>query len=162
MGLITCLSGSSYFFIIAVIIILRRQFRKPEREIELQHKTASKEIELQAPSKPTEDQPSTLKTPKLTPHAPEVCVGIVKELEEGGEVHGAEPLAQDGSVISTNNTQERQQLKSPAETTADFTALPSEEAKTEMDERKSEEEGNEEFCEINPQVEKETAETLSK
>lgn len=148
LGLVTCLSGSSYFFIIAVIIILRRQFHKSEREIELQHKKASKEIELQAPSKPNEDQPSTLKTPKVTPRAPEVSVRIVAELEEGREVYRSEPLAQDGRDISTNNTEEQQQLKSPTETPADFTAIPGEEAKMEMDEQKSEEEGKEECQEI--------------
>lgn len=148
MGLVTCLSGSSYFFIIAVIIILRRQFHKSEREIELQHKKASKEIELQAPSKPNEDQPSTLKTPKVTPRASEVSVRIVAELEEGREVHRSEPLSQDGRDISTNNTEEQQQLKSPTETPADFTAIPDEEAKMEMDEQKLEEEGKEECQEI--------------
>uniref|UniRef100_A0A3Q3W9B9 Solute carrier organic anion transporter family member n=1 Tax=Mola mola TaxID=94237 RepID=A0A3Q3W9B9_MOLML len=43
-------SGFSYFFIIAVIIILRRQFRKPELESETQHKKDTKVIELQVPS----------------------------------------------------------------------------------------------------------------
>lgn len=155
MGLITCLSGSSYFFVVAVIVILRRQFRKSEGETETQHTKATKEMELQAPSKPTEDQPSTSITPKLMPHAPEVCIRIAGELEEGGEVQGTEPLAQDGRVISTNNTQERQQLKSLTETTVDCTALPSEKAKMEMDEQKSEQEGKVEFCETNAQVDKE-------
>uniref|UniRef100_A0A3Q3WA59 Solute carrier organic anion transporter family member n=1 Tax=Mola mola TaxID=94237 RepID=A0A3Q3WA59_MOLML len=50
LGLVTCLSGFSYFFIIAVIIILRRQFRKPELESETQHKKDTKVIELQVPS----------------------------------------------------------------------------------------------------------------
>uniref|UniRef100_A0A3P9CLC8 Solute carrier organic anion transporter family member n=1 Tax=Maylandia zebra TaxID=106582 RepID=A0A3P9CLC8_9CICH len=36
LGLITCISGSSYFFLIAVIILLRRQFRKPEKDTDKQ------------------------------------------------------------------------------------------------------------------------------
>uniref|UniRef100_A0A3Q2C7I6 Solute carrier organic anion transporter family member n=1 Tax=Cyprinodon variegatus TaxID=28743 RepID=A0A3Q2C7I6_CYPVA len=42
LGLITCLSGTSYFFIIAVIILLKRQFWKTDRETELQQVKASK------------------------------------------------------------------------------------------------------------------------
>ncbi|XP_035532416.1 solute carrier organic anion transporter family member 1C1-like [Morone saxatilis] len=157
LGLITCLSGSSYFFIIAVIILLRRQFRKPEREAEKQHTKASKEIELQAPSNSIEDQPGSLKTPKL-PYAPNVCGRITTDLEEGGEVHGKEQLLQDGRLISTNNTQERQQLQSLTETTVELTPLPNEEAKRESEGQRSEEEVKEgkEFCkETTAQVEKE-------
>lgn len=138
LGLITCLSGSSYFFIIAVIIILRRQFRKPEREAETQHARAIKEIELQAPSKAAEDQPGTIKPPKVMPQAPEVCKRITVELETRGEDRGTELLAQDGRIISTNNNQEKEQLKSQTETTVDFTTPPSEQAKVENDEQKSE------------------------
>lgn len=138
MGLITCLSGSSYFFIIAVIIILRRQFRKPEREAETRHARATKEIELQAPSKSSEDQPGTLKPAKVVPQAPEVCKRITAELETRGEDRGTELLAQDDRIISTNNNQEKEGLKSQTETTVDFIAPPSEEAKVENDEQKSE------------------------
>ncbi|XP_045928281.1 solute carrier organic anion transporter family member 1C1-like isoform X2 [Micropterus dolomieu] len=136
LGLITCLSGSSYFFIIAVIILLRRQFRKPERETEMQHTKASKEIELQATSNPSEE-PNVPKTPKLS-HAPKVCGRITTQLE---------------------NTQERQQLRSVTETTVEFSPLPREEAKIETNLLQSEEEvkeGKDEFCkETSAQVEKE-------
>ncbi|XP_051544671.1 solute carrier organic anion transporter family member 1C1-like [Myxocyprinus asiaticus] len=49
LGLITCLSGCSYFFVIAVIMRLRKQFRK--EEIKVLEQTTGKhiEIELQAP-----------------------------------------------------------------------------------------------------------------
>uniref|UniRef100_A0A8C9Y7G0 Solute carrier organic anion transporter family member n=1 Tax=Sander lucioperca TaxID=283035 RepID=A0A8C9Y7G0_SANLU len=158
LGLITCLSGSSYFFIIAVIVLLRRQFRKPERKPETQNKKASKSIELQAPSNPTEGQSSAPKTPK-PPHAPKVWVGIATDLEEGGEVHRTEQLYQDGRPSSLDNTQERQQLKSLTETTVELTPLPSEEAKMEMDGLKSEEEvkeGKDEICQgTNARLEKE-------
>lgn len=157
LGLITCLSGSSYFFIIAVIILLRRQFRKPERETETQHKKPSKEIELQGPSNPTEKKPCAPKTQKLTPHAPKVCARIVLELEEGGEVQGTEQPPQGGRLISTNSTQERLQLQTLTETTVEFAPLPSAEAKMEMDGQEEEmKEEKEEFSKaMNAQVEKE-------
>lgn len=157
LGLITCLSGSSYFFIIAVIILLRRQFRKPERETETQHKKPSKEIELQGPSNPTEKKPCAHKTQKLTPHAPKVCARIVLELEEGSEVQGTEQPPQGGRLISTNSTQERLQLQSLTETTVEFAPLPSAEAKMEMDGQEEEmKEGKEEFSKaMTAQVEKE-------
>ncbi|XP_013874316.1 solute carrier organic anion transporter family member 1C1 isoform X2 [Austrofundulus limnaeus] len=50
LGLITCLSGSSFFFLIAVIVLLRRQFRRTELEAELQRTKASQGIELKASS----------------------------------------------------------------------------------------------------------------
>ncbi|XP_044199839.1 solute carrier organic anion transporter family member 1C1-like [Thunnus albacares] len=143
LGLTTCLSGSSYFFIIAVIVLLRRQFRKPEQETETQRSKASKEIELQTPSKPAEDRPSAPKTPKL-PLAPRVWVRIATELEEGEEVHSTEQLSP-----STHNT---------VETTVELTP-PSCGAKTEMDGLMSEEEvkdGKDKVCEeINAQVKEE-------
>ncbi|TMS02875.1 Solute carrier organic anion transporter family member 1C1 [Larimichthys crocea] len=155
LGLITGLSGSSYFFMIGVIILLRRQFRKTDPKTEKQHKKASKEIELQIPSNPTEDLPSTktkTKTSKLTPHAPKVCTGIAKELEE---VRGTENIR----VISTNNTQEKKHLQSLTEITVEFAPPPRGKAMIEMDGQKSEEvvkEGNDEFCrDANAQVEKE-------
>uniref|UniRef100_A0A3B5M732 Solute carrier organic anion transporter family member n=1 Tax=Xiphophorus couchianus TaxID=32473 RepID=A0A3B5M732_9TELE len=43
LGLITCLSGTSYFFMIAVIVLLKRQFWKADRETELQQPRAAKE-----------------------------------------------------------------------------------------------------------------------
>ncbi|XP_076578512.1 solute carrier organic anion transporter family member 1C1 [Chaetodon auriga] len=155
LGLITCLSGSSYFFIIAVIVLLRRQFRKPEREKDMPHTKSSKEIELQAPSNPAEDRPSAPKTPK----PPKACVRIATQLEEGGGVHRTEQLPEDGRLVSTNSTQERQQVKSLTETTVEFTPLQGEEVKLESDGQKSEEElkeGKDESCnETNAHVEKE-------
>uniref|UniRef100_A0A672HJE1 Solute carrier organic anion transporter family member n=1 Tax=Salarias fasciatus TaxID=181472 RepID=A0A672HJE1_SALFA len=47
LGLITCLSGSAYFFIIAVIVLLRRQFQKSDGETATQKPKSSREIELQ-------------------------------------------------------------------------------------------------------------------
>ncbi|XP_016392017.1 solute carrier organic anion transporter family member 1C1-like [Sinocyclocheilus rhinocerous] len=49
LSLTTCLSGCSYFFIIAVIVLLRKQFRK--EEVKALQQTASKqnETELQSP-----------------------------------------------------------------------------------------------------------------
>ncbi|XP_059182074.1 solute carrier organic anion transporter family member 1C1-like isoform X2 [Centropristis striata] len=152
LGLITCLSGSSYFFMIAVIVLLRRQFRKPERETETRNKKGSKEIELQAPSNPTGNQPGAAKTTKPR-QAPKVWVRTAKDLKEG-QVYRTEQLHQDGS--SKNNNQKTQQLKSLTVTTVEFTPLPSEEAKIEIVGLKSEEEVKEEKDkETNAQVEKE-------
>ncbi|XP_053169715.1 solute carrier organic anion transporter family member 1C1-like [Scomber japonicus] len=134
LGLITCLSGSSYFFIIAVIVLLRRQFRKSDQETKTQRSKASKEIELRTPSNPNEDRPSAPKTQKLS-LAPRVCAKIVIEPEVGGEVHSTELLPP-----SSHNT---------LETTAEVTP-PSHGAKIEMDGLTSEEEvkdGN--VCEEN-------------
>ncbi|XP_040886035.1 solute carrier organic anion transporter family member 1C1-like [Toxotes jaculatrix] len=158
LGLITCLSGSSYVFVIAVIILLRRQFRKPERETETQQPKASKEIELKTPSNPSEDQPQALKTPKL-PHEPKVCVRIATELEEGGEVHKSEQRVEDGRFVSTNNTQEKQQSESQRETTVEFPHSPTDGAKLEAHKLKPEEvekEWKDEVCkETNAQVDTE-------
>uniref|UniRef100_A0A674E8G9 Solute carrier organic anion transporter family member n=1 Tax=Salmo trutta TaxID=8032 RepID=A0A674E8G9_SALTR len=60
LGLITCLSGSSYFFIIAVIVLLRIQFRREGDTTTGQPPHSSLEIELQTPPKTTEP----LNTPK--------------------------------------------------------------------------------------------------
>ncbi|KAG8005717.1 Solute carrier organic anion transporter family member 1C1 [Nibea albiflora] len=159
LGLIAGLSGSSYFFIIGVIILLRRQFRKPDPETEKQLKKASKEIELQIPSNPTEVQPSIPKTSKHIRHAPNVCTSIAKELEERGEVPGTEELSQDSRVISTTNTWEKKHLQSLTEVTVEFAPPPRGKATIEMDRQKSEEEvkeGKDEFCrDPNAQVEKE-------
>ncbi|XP_034719785.1 solute carrier organic anion transporter family member 1C1-like [Etheostoma cragini] len=165
LGLITCLSGSSYVFIIAVIVLLRRQFRKPERKPETQNKKASKSIELQAPSNPTQVQSGAPKTPKL-PHAPKVWVRMATNLEEGGEVHGTEQLHQDVRPSSSDNTQERQQLKSLTETTVELTPLSSEDVQLEMDGLMSEEEvkeGKDEVCQgTNARLEKEDCLTDNK
>ncbi|XP_054481055.1 solute carrier organic anion transporter family member 1C1-like [Anoplopoma fimbria] len=158
LGLITCLSGSSYFFIIAVIVLLRRQFRKPERDTQTQKTKASKEIELRTKSKPTEDKPGPPQTPKA-PHAPKVLARIATELEDGAEVHRTEQLPEDGRHNSSNSTQETPQLKSLTETTVEFTPPPSEEAKIEIDGLKSVDEVSDE---TDAQVEKEDHLTADK
>uniref|UniRef100_A0A4W6DZK5 Solute carrier organic anion transporter family member n=1 Tax=Lates calcarifer TaxID=8187 RepID=A0A4W6DZK5_LATCA len=153
LGLITCLSGSAYFFIIAVIVLLRRQFRKPERETEMQQPKASKEIELKTTMNPTE--PGAPKTPKLS-HAPKVCVRISADVEEEGEVHRTEWLVDDGDrLASVNNTKEKQQSESLTEATVEFSR-----AKLELHGLKPEEEEEKErkdkVCvETNARVEKE-------
>uniref|UniRef100_A0A1A8H0I6 Kazal-like domain-containing protein n=1 Tax=Nothobranchius korthausae TaxID=1143690 RepID=A0A1A8H0I6_9TELE len=81
LGLITCLSGLSYFFIIAVIIFLRRQFSRPGWETELQLKS-SKETESKALSKTIENSASFRRT-RLR-HKPKVCINTMTESEEGG------------------------------------------------------------------------------
>uniref|UniRef100_A0A3Q1I0S9 Solute carrier organic anion transporter family member n=1 Tax=Anabas testudineus TaxID=64144 RepID=A0A3Q1I0S9_ANATE len=66
LGLITCLTGSSYFFIIAVIVLLRRQFKKPQQETETPQPKASNDIELKT-SNPIECEANNPKTP-TQPH----------------------------------------------------------------------------------------------
>lgn len=51
LSLITCLSGCSYFFLIAVILVLRRQAAKPEAAA--QPANAAKEMELHSPPDPS-------------------------------------------------------------------------------------------------------------
>uniref|UniRef100_UPI0037E76F1F solute carrier organic anion transporter family member 1C1-like n=1 Tax=Semicossyphus pulcher TaxID=241346 RepID=UPI0037E76F1F len=157
LGLITCLSGSSYFFIIAVIILLRRQFKKPGRETEMQHTKGSKKSELQAPSNPPEDRTSSFKTSKL-PTAPKALERITIEQVKGGEVLRTEQLPQDGRLISSNNIKERQKPNSVTETTVELTPMPSQKAMIEIEGRTSEEdrkEGKDTFCNgANVQVEK--------
>ncbi|ROL50102.1 Solute carrier organic anion transporter family member 1C1 [Anabarilius grahami] len=51
LSLTTCLSGCSYFFIIAVIVLLRKQFSKEEVKALQQTARKQNEIELQAPEK---------------------------------------------------------------------------------------------------------------
>lgn len=153
LGLITCLSGSSYFFMIAVIILLRRQFRKPEAVKEMQRP----EIELQTPSGPTEEQPDTPKTDK-PPHTPNVQVRVVVELEEGEETHRTEHLPHDGRLLPANSDAgEEQQPRSDTETAVEFTEAPSEGAEVETEGQKMErevKEGEDKVCEeINGQVE---------
>ncbi|XP_028249549.1 solute carrier organic anion transporter family member 1C1 [Parambassis ranga] len=110
LGLITCLSGSSYFFIIAVIILLRRQFRKPDQQTEMQQPKGSKEIELQTQSNPTEDT-------------------VSRPLEERWEVHRIDNLPQDDKLVSQNDKMEPSSL---TETTAEFTHLSPDGANMEM------------------------------
>lgn len=51
LSLITCLSGCSYFFFIAVIFVLRRRAAKPEAVA--QPANAAKEMELHSPPDPS-------------------------------------------------------------------------------------------------------------
>ncbi|XP_047431376.1 solute carrier organic anion transporter family member 1C1-like isoform X2 [Mugil cephalus] len=129
LGLITCLSGTSYFFIIAVIILLRRQFRKPGQETQQEQKPqALKEIQLQTPAKPTEDTSVSPKAPKLT-HASKVWVRTASDLKEGGEIHRVEPLSQDDGLVSARDAQEP---KSLTEITVEVNSLSSDGANIEM------------------------------
>ncbi|XP_017285378.1 solute carrier organic anion transporter family member 1C1 isoform X1 [Kryptolebias marmoratus] len=96
LGLVTCLSGSSYFFLIAVILLLRRQFRRAELETELRRTKASKEMELQASG-------AGSRGPGLLPGT-KVCLRSVTGSEEG--------------LSSTNIMRESKRL---AETTAEVT-----------------------------------------
>ncbi|KAF7669223.1 hypothetical protein LDENG_00223360 [Lucifuga dentata] len=140
LSLATCLSGSSFLFMIAVIILLRRHFHKSERAKEIKKAQASKEIELQTPSKPSEDQ-SSPETPKL-PHTENTQVKMEAELE----LHRTEQL-QDGRVLATQNTEEEQQHKSLSETTSELCPNGS---KIKMDKNMSEKEVQEvkdEVCE---------------
>ncbi|XP_061570370.1 solute carrier organic anion transporter family member 1C1-like [Cololabis saira] len=116
LSLITCLSGSSYFFMTAVIILLRRQFWQPAGEPMTQKGNASKEIELKTPSKPTEETGVSPGSPKLVP-APKVGVRFSRDLREE-EVDKAEELSQGYEPISTNTTQKPQSL---TETTTEVT-----------------------------------------
>ncbi|KAK2858862.1 hypothetical protein Q5P01_003482 [Channa striata] len=106
LGLITCLSGSSYFFIIAVIVLLRRQFRKPERKT--RQLKASKDIELKTSSSPTEEQTRDSTTSTLA-QGPKVSVTVVVNLEDDGEIHSLEHFSQDAILTSTKPTQEPHQ-----------------------------------------------------
>lgn len=95
---------------IAVIILLRRQFQHPE--ILTQKGKPSKEIELKAPSNPTEETGTGSRSPNLL-HAPKACIRVAADLEEEREVNKA-----DDGLIATNNTREPQSL---TETTTEVT-----------------------------------------
>lgn len=101
LGLITCLSGSSYFFLIAVIILLKRQFRKTELETELQQTKASKGIELKVPSSIVgEERGACSGCPGLLPGT-KVCVSTVT---------GSEEAVRPDGLSSTNMAPESQRL----------------------------------------------------
>uniref|UniRef100_A0A3Q2DN97 Solute carrier organic anion transporter family, member 1E1 n=1 Tax=Cyprinodon variegatus TaxID=28743 RepID=A0A3Q2DN97_CYPVA len=85
LGLITCLSGTSYFFIIAVIILLKRQFWKTDRETELQQVKASKRSEINAQSDAPEERVARSRSPKLSSGTKE-CIVLEKDLEGLGEI----------------------------------------------------------------------------
>lgn len=109
LSLITCISGSSYFFVIAVIILLRRQLRKPEQHTDKQEQQVSKDFELKTPLNPTEEARASSETPK-PPQAAKIWVKIATDLEEGGEVHTMEQLPQNEGFVSTENAQETKYL----------------------------------------------------
>lgn len=73
LSLITCLSGCSYFFLIAVIFVLRRVAAKQVAQPE----NAAKEIELQSPS-----------------HLPKDPLNATMEWEEGKGEEGPRPPSQ--------------------------------------------------------------------
>ncbi|XP_020494473.1 solute carrier organic anion transporter family member 1C1-like [Labrus bergylta] len=134
LGLITCLSGSSYFFIIAVIVLLRRQFQKPSRETEMQNTKGPKKMKPQALSNPIEDKPGSSKTSKL-PIASKVSKRSIRETMESVESHRITQLPPDGELISTNIIKS-QKLKSLTETTVELTPVPPDKAMIEIDEQK--------------------------
>lgn len=127
LGLITCISGSSYFFIIAVIILLRRQFRKPEKDTDKQEQKASKDFELKTPLNLTEEIRASPETPNL-PSATKIWVKIATDLEEGGEVHTVEQPPHNDGVISTNNAKEAKYM---TDTSAEVIPLSSDGTNTE-------------------------------
>uniref|UniRef100_A0A674E7L3 Solute carrier organic anion transporter family member n=1 Tax=Salmo trutta TaxID=8032 RepID=A0A674E7L3_SALTR len=104
LGLITCLSGSSYFFIIAVIVLLRIQFRREGDTTTGQPPHSSLEIELQTPPKTTEP----LNTPK------EIEVHTPKEGEREGEPE------QDNSPQTQKDTEEEELSNTQGERTSDL------------------------------------------
>ncbi|XP_039456622.1 solute carrier organic anion transporter family member 1C1-like [Oreochromis aureus] len=128
LGLITCISGSSYFFIIAVIILLRRQFRKPEKDTDKQEQEASKVFELKMPLNLTEEIRASPETPNL-PSATKIWVKIATDLEEGGEVHTVEQPPHNDGVISTSNAQEAKYM---TDTCAEVIPLSSDGTNTEI------------------------------
>ncbi|CAJ1054404.1 solute carrier organic anion transporter family member 1C1-like [Xyrichtys novacula] len=147
LGLITCLSGSSYFFIIAVIILLRRQFRKPGRGAEVQETKGSMKIELKAPSNPDEGKSSFSKSSKVR-YAPKVSEKIAAaEPAEREEVRKTEQLPKDCRLIKAD-----QKLQPLTKTTVELAPLPSEKVMIELDglkeeEEEEEKEGKDNFCE---------------
>nr|XP_019947621.1 PREDICTED: solute carrier organic anion transporter family member 1C1-like [Paralichthys olivaceus]XP_019947622.1 PREDICTED: solute carrier organic anion transporter family member 1C1-like [Paralichthys olivaceus] len=144
LGLITCLSGSSYVFIIAVIILLRKQFRKPEWETERQQ-SKGKEIELKTSSSPTDDQPTA-----PISHIPRVLVSMASELEEGGDVQRTEQLTKDGR---------QQQSCCLTEATVELSPPPANGAKLgPQSEEEEREQKDEVSTETNAQGDKESAE----
>ncbi|XP_019201914.1 solute carrier organic anion transporter family member 1C1 isoform X1 [Oreochromis niloticus] len=128
LGLITCISGSSYFFIIAVIILLRRQFRKPEKDTDKQEQEASKVFELKMPLNLTEEIRASPETPNL-PSATKIWVKIATDLEEGGEVHTVEQPPHNDGVISTSSAQEAKYM---TDTCAEVIPLSSDGTNTEI------------------------------
>uniref|UniRef100_A0A3B3ULL3 Solute carrier organic anion transporter family member n=1 Tax=Poecilia latipinna TaxID=48699 RepID=A0A3B3ULL3_9TELE len=80
LGLITCLSGTSYFFMIAVIVLLKRQFWKADRDIELQQHKASKESGIMAQLETQEKSGAGSTSPKLSSDKTD-STGVGKDLE---------------------------------------------------------------------------------
>uniref|UniRef100_A0A3B3VTG0 Solute carrier organic anion transporter family member n=1 Tax=Poecilia latipinna TaxID=48699 RepID=A0A3B3VTG0_9TELE len=80
LGLITCLSGTSYFFMIAVIVLLKRQFWKADRDIELQQRKASKESGIMAQLETQEKSGAGSTSPKLSSDKTD-STGVGKDLE---------------------------------------------------------------------------------
>uniref|UniRef100_A0A8C1MRQ0 Solute carrier organic anion transporter family member n=1 Tax=Cyprinus carpio TaxID=7962 RepID=A0A8C1MRQ0_CYPCA len=64
LSLTTCLSGCSYFFIIAVIVLLRKQFRKEEIKALQQTDSKQNETELQSPEMCHPDASNTDTSPR--------------------------------------------------------------------------------------------------
>uniref|UniRef100_A0A3B3XGN5 Solute carrier organic anion transporter family member n=1 Tax=Poecilia mexicana TaxID=48701 RepID=A0A3B3XGN5_9TELE len=80
LGLITCLSGTSYFFMIAVIVLLKRQFWKADRDIKLQQRKASKESGIMVQLETQEKSGAGSTSPKLSSDKTD-STGVGKDLE---------------------------------------------------------------------------------
>uniref|UniRef100_A0A3B5MG40 Solute carrier organic anion transporter family member n=1 Tax=Xiphophorus couchianus TaxID=32473 RepID=A0A3B5MG40_9TELE len=80
LGLITCLSGTSYFFMIAVIVLLKRQFWKADRETELQQPRAAKESGIMVQLDIQEKSSAGNTSPKLSSDKTD-SAGVEKDLE---------------------------------------------------------------------------------
>ncbi|XP_055009548.1 solute carrier organic anion transporter family member 1C1 [Boleophthalmus pectinirostris] len=111
LGLITVLSGSSYIFIIAVIVLLRRQYKKPTAEgVEV------KGVELR---KPSSAQACIIlsKTAKLQQErASKPTTEVSKEVQVQCPPGGSSPVTED-SGSSTNNKTELEATISPNQET---------------------------------------------
>lgn len=80
LGLITCLSGSSYVFIIAIIVLLKRQSHKPQQVNAPPSKTAVVEVELKAAAVDGQSQLSVGRTPRMH-HSPSIWTTMVKDTD---------------------------------------------------------------------------------
>ncbi|XP_027876130.1 solute carrier organic anion transporter family member 1C1 isoform X2 [Xiphophorus couchianus] len=80
LGLITCLSGTSYFFMIAVIVLLKRQFWKADRETELQQPRVAKESGIMVQLDIQEKSSAGNTSPKLSSDKTD-SAGVEKDLE---------------------------------------------------------------------------------
>ncbi|KAM6984746.1 solute carrier organic anion transporter family member 1C1-like [Aplochiton taeniatus] len=99
LGLITSLSGTSYFFIIPVIILLRKQFRAVkgyDKDCPIGHR----EIELQTPSEHSANQTNGTDTHSAPPTLKDRMGILVQQTGERGKEELL-PQSEAGKVLST-------------------------------------------------------------